>query len=329
MADFVENWADLSRWDLSIGKNVSLAGGRVTQVPGASNSSPVLRLKPSVYGTPTSAFKMKVSFQEDFYATMFDPGDSYPRSEVKLIYRDGGLYLWCYHTNDPDAAPVYRRLFGLSKGVEYDVWLGVAEGWLQLKVFQDASLIRYASVWVSANWEMHSMLFCPGRSADPVNGPFPYVGQVSYSDGLNRFGIQAFLGSEVISYPPIAQLQNPYLSMIEGQPFSWVSPSLAGSGSLVVSVQTAIPKGLILSMDGSRIRLSGVPAVGQAGSFLVAIQIEDALDYEQLQLASISITVLLASAAYFPDSPETVAAADFYYEIAGGPLRKEMSQEET
>lgn len=329
MADFVENWVDLARWDLSVGKNVSLTGGRVTQVPGASNSSPVLRLKSSVYGTPTCAFKMKVSLQEDFYATVFDPDDAFPRSEVKLIYRDGGLYLWCYHTNDPDQPPVYRRLFGLSKGVEYDFWFGVAEGHLQFKVFHSASLIRYASVWVSANWDMHSMLFCPGRSIDPDNGPFPYVGQLSYSDSLNRFGVQAFLGAEVIPYPPIAQMQDPFLSVIEGQPFSWLSPSLAGSGSLVVAVQTALPKGLILSMDGSRIRLSGVPAPGQAGNFLVALQIEDALDYRQLQLASISITVLPASTAYFPDSPETVAAADFYYEIAGGPLRKEMSQEES
>lgn len=115
----------------------------------------------------------------------------------------------------------------------------------------------------------------------------------------------------------------------EGAYASWTSPTFGGSGNLIFSTSSKLPPGIMLTANGSSLVLSGVPTQGTAGQWDLQVVVDDGL---QPRTLTIGLAIAVASLFDVPGdvvTEESIALGDFYYQIAGGPLRKEMTQGES
>lgn len=327
MSSFTENWANLSRWTIPSGKSVTLSGGRCYAAPGAANTRAEL-VETSPGGLPFLFVQVEASIVDGFSIRCFDPDGVFLFHETRFVHEYGSFYLDRF---TDDGAPIRRRLFSLPAG-EYLFRVAFVESFLVFKVYQGATLIRYLETSIGQLGEVHAIALSPGQALDPDAGPQPWIGQVVSVDGLNRYSFPPYdstlLGPETLDYPSLVVPDLPdQILFREGAYTSWSSPSFGGSGNLIFSTPSRLPSGISLTPNGSSLVFSGIPVSGSTGDWPIDVVVDDGL---QPKTISVVLRIGVLSSFDIPGdvvTEESLALGDFYYQISGGPLRKEMSRE--
>lgn len=326
VSTFTENWANLTRWTIPSGKSVLLLDGKCYAAPGASNVRAEL-VEAAPGGMPLLFVQVDAAIQDGFSIRFFDPDGVFPLHEAMLVHEYGSIYLERYLYLQP--APVRQRLFALPAG-QYQFRVGFTDGYLFIKVYSDATLIRYAELPIESYWEVHAIAVSPGQAVDPDSISQPWIGAIASTDGQTRFGVDALLGPEEMGYPALVAPDFPQpVNFREGAYASWTSPTFGGSGNLIFSTSSKLPPGIMLTANGSSLVLSGIPTQGTAGQWDLQVVVDDGL---QPRTLTIGLAIAVASLFDVPGdvvTAESIALGDFYYQISGGPLRKEMTQGES
>ena len=210
----------------------------------------------------------------------------------------------------PDSIP-YRLLFSAYGDT------------VRVKVFTEAGDLLWSITQTGVLTGDMAFLVNPGRYYSM--GLEPWIGRTVFAWGVTEEFIDGVMDAGTITVPasktPTITAQPVFKEKVYS---SWESPAFEGSGAFTYDVRSSLPSGLSLVMQGGRIVIFGTAASGSAGLYPVTVDVTDGLSTTRMTLM-LNLQVLSAwnpPVETIPDA--SMALGDYYYQIAGGPVRKEF-----
>jgi hypothetical protein len=167
----------------------------------------------------------------------------------------------------------------------------------------------------------------PGRRVT-LPTTYPWIGRMVFAWNATASEIAAIETAGTIVFPSIsvpAVVDQP--SFVEGVYSTWVSPSVGAAGGLSVQAGGDLPAGLTVGMQGGSLVIFGSPSSGSAGTYPISFVISDGLTTKSITVQ----LVISVGSRWAVDSGVTddvVVFGDYYYQISGGPIRKEFTYPE-
>lgn len=328
-----ENWPNLDRWktlSLGVGGGGAIAaGGRLT----ANAQNPIFQLKQPFTNFPV--IDVRVNPHDDLQIYFTEQAQSIDFANLSNITYFGIYYelnfggfmsqFFLMRRLVPGGPLVSLPIFTGAPDTEYRILLGATSTHYYAKVFSAAGAELYSSGPIDLfDSGAMSLLVNPGRNTTPP--PQPWIGELKVAWGLSEADVLASMTAGQIVVPPlVAPVIPSQPTFYEGVYGSWTSPAIQGSGTYQYELQTSLPPGLVLSTNGAAFTISGRVPVGSAGVWPVKILVDDGFQETELEIL-LDLSVLPAhEASYSTVSPAAEVLGDFYYLIAGGPLRKEAN----
>lgn len=325
---YVETWADGARWRSMNGVAYSIADGKLS--PGGNN--PLLLFNQNA--GMGLVVEMLLRPNDDLQLSLVKPVANigfYDQGDITyfgiLYEKNFGGYAQQFILN-------YRSEWGppissgpaspfIANSVPYRLLFSAYGDTVRVKVFSEADALLWEISQAGVLTGDMAFLVNPGRYYS--GGLEPWIGRTVFAWGVTEEFIDDTMDAGAITVPA------PKAPTITAQPVfkekvysSWESPAFEGSGAFTYDVRSSLPGGLSLVMQGGRIVIFGTAASGSAGLYPVTVDVTDGLSTTRMTLM-LNLQVLSAwnpPVETIPDA--SMALGDYYYEISGGPVRKEF-----
>ena len=329
MGTFVETWADSNRWSLLNGVPFDVSGGHLLPAVGAQN--PLLRFVQDV--SPGIAVEMLLMPDDDLQLSLVKPSSSIDFANQGAITYFGVLYersfgayanqfvvnwrdSWDHAIQSVASGLIasmqtYRLLFTLSGGVA------------NVRVYSALDALLFSFTQSDVLLGDMTFLVNPGRAASDLTRP--WIGRSTFLWGVSQATIDSILSAGTIVLPSLSIPSMPTQpAFVEGVYSTWSTPSFAGTGVLSVTPQTSLPPGLAIAAQGDSLIVFGAAAVGSAGIYPITLLVTDGVTTQ-----SVTVYLTLTVQPSWMQETNVVTAdmlelGDYYYRLAGGPLRKEF-----
>lgn len=333
MNGHIEVWESDARWKHLNSILYSVADGKLSVVS-ANEDNPLLQFRQNV--SMGVAIESIIFPDDDLQFSLVIPSSSLQFNKQNEITYFGLLYERQFGVVTSQFVLTYRTSFGesllnitleaLPNLTAYRVLLTARGDTVRLKVFSMTNeLLRDATVTGAVTGEM-TFLANPGRSES--SGAMPWIGRTVFAWGGTEQQIIDIEDAGTIEFPPI---QPPIIKVhpafIEGVFKTWVGPSIGASGALTVEPTVPLPGGLTAGMQGGSLVIFGAPVAGTAGSYPISFIVSDGLTS-----TTIAMELIITVGSRWTVDPgitdDVAALGDYYYQIAGGPVRKEFTYPE-
>lgn len=333
MNGHIEVWDNDSRWKSLNGVLYSIAGGKLS-VLDPNEDNPLLQFRQDV--SMGIAIEFVIFPDDDLQFALVIPSSSIDFADEGAITYFGITYECRYSELYMQFALTYRTSFDaplqhialptLPNLTQYRVLLTAHSNTVRVKIYSAADvLLQEETISGVLTGEM-TFLANPGRNES--GGVMPWIGRTVFAWGATDQQIIDIEDAGTIEFPLIqAPVISVHPSFVEGVFSTWTGPSVGASGALTVEPTAPLPGGLTAGMQGGSLVIFGSPVAGIAGSYPISFIVSDGLTVTTI-LMELTITVGSRWTVDPGVTDEVAALGDFYYLIAGGPIRKEFTYPE-
>ena len=325
---YTEAWADSSRWRLLNGASFMLDDGHLLAV----QDNPLLQFNQNA--EMGLVVEMILYPDDDLQLALVKPSasiDFTTQADITyfgIIYeRQFGSYYHQFvlnHRSAWDGPLLDVASPALDNLATYRLLFSASEGAVRVKIFDALDALVWDVTQPGVLTGEMTFLVNPGRMQDGAPSS-PWIGLTKFMWGATPSQVAAAMDGGAIVVPPLVApsiVDQP--SFQERQYSVWESPSFGGSGSFSVTARSPLPPGLSLVFQGDRLVIFGSPAAGSAGAYPLLLEVTDGVNTAMVTVL-LDLTVAsqwVVDPGVIPES--SVALGDWYYQIAGGPVRKEF-----
>ena len=329
MGVFVESWANADRWLHLNAAGFETSGGYL--MPAVGQQNPLLQFRQNV--SMGLVVEMYIFPDDDLQLSLVKPAESIDFANQGSITYFGISYESQYASISKQFVLSWRSAWNdvlqnvlsgtLANQTKYRLLFSVIAGVVRVKVFTELGELVVDITQSGVLTGDMTFLVNPGRVR---NGPArPWIGRSTFLWDASQAIVDASMAAGTITLTPVsapAITDSP--SFKEGIYNVWRSPAFGGSGNLSVLPRSSLPTGLSVAFQGNQLVIFGAPAAGTAGSYPLLLDITDGVS-----VTTIAISLQLVVSSSWTPSPSEVSAAaialgDWYYEVSGGPMRKEF-----
>lgn len=329
---YVETWADGARWRSLNGVAYSIANGKLSPV----DENPLLLFNQNA--SMGLVVEMLLQPNDDLQLSLVKPVANINFDNQGAITYFGILYEKEFGSFAQQFILNYRGAWDaplsqsastvIPDSIPYRLLFSAYGDTVRVKVFSEGGAVLWSIMQTGVLTGDMAFLVNPGRlnyeTPYPV-GLDPWIGRTTFAWGVTEEFIDDTMDAGAITVPaskaPTITAQPVFKEKVYS---SWESPAFEGSGAFTYDVRSSLPGGLSLVMQGGRIVIFGTAASGSAGLYPVTVDVTDGLSTTRMTLM-LNLQVLSAwnpPVETIPDA--SMALGDYYYQIAGGPVRKEF-----
>ena len=329
---YVETWTNANRWRVLNEAVYSVSDGKLHPV----DDNPLLLFNQSA--SMGLVVEMLLQPNDDLQLSLVKPVDNltfYNQGDITyfgiLYEKEFGDVARQFVLNHRGAwgAPLSQSASSMiPDSVPYRLLFSAYGDTVRVKVFSEGGAVLWSIMQTGVLTGDMAFLVNPGRRNIETSFPAgldPWIGRTTFAWGVTEEFIDDTMDAGAITVPvskaPTITAQPVFKEKVYS---SWESPAFEGSGAFTYDVRSSLPGGLSLVMQGGRIVIFGTAASGSAGLYPVTVDVTDGLSTTRMTLM-LNLQVLSAwnpPVETIPDA--SMALGDYYYQIAGGPVRKEF-----
>jgi len=329
---YVETWADGARWRSMNGVAYSIADGKLSPV----GNNPLLLFNQNA--SMGLVVEMLIQPNDDLQLSLVKPVANigfYDQADITyfgIVYeKEYGDFARQFVLNHRGAwgVPLSQSASSMiPDSIPYRLLFSAYGDTVRVKVFSEGGAVLWSIMQTGVLTGDMAFLVNPGRRNIETSFPAgldPWIGRTTFAWGVTEEFIDDTMDAGAITVPaskaPTITAQPVFKEKVYS---SWQSPPFDGSGAFTFDVRSELPSGLTLVMQGDRIAIFGTAASGSAGLYPIVVDVTDGVSTTRMTVV-LDLQVLSAwnpPVETIPDA--SMALGDYYYQIAGGPVRKEF-----